>query len=196
MIREACELRAAAREALSGKWGGAVVVTLLYMLIMGAATGLSGLIQLLLLPLTWAFAVIFLDNLRSGGEYKVEALFDGFKDYGRIWGTTILMNLYICLWTLLLIVPGIIKSLSYALTPYILRDNPELKYNEAIEKSMVMMDGHKFDLFYLHLTFIGWWILACLSCGIGLLWLTPYIQSAVANFYEDVKVEYEGRVAA
>ena len=108
----------------------------------------------------------------------------------------ILTGIYTFLWTLLLIVPGIIKSFSYAMTAFVLRDNPELKFNGAIEKSMKMMDGHKFDLFYLYLTFIGWGLLCILtlgrsaSCGLSL-----YMQSASAHFYEDVKAEYEAAQA-
>lgn len=196
IVRNAKELRAAARASLSGKWSGAVVVTLVCMVIMGVPGGLnlwadgSGTLLVLLLPLSWSFAVLFLDNIRSGNDYKVEQLFEGFKDYTRVLGTMLLVGIYTCLWTLLLIVPGIIKSFSYALTPYVMRDHPELKFNGAIERSMDMMHGHKFDLFYLNLTFIGW---VLLSCGIGLLWLIPYIQSASAHFYEDVKAEYEER---
>ena len=107
----------------------------------------------------------------------------------------ILTGIYTFLWTLLLIVPGIIKSFSYAMTAFVLRDNPELKFNGAIEKSMKMMDGHKFDLFYLYLTFIGWGFPSILTLGIGLLWFVPYMQSALAHFYEDVKAEYEAAQA-
>lgn len=209
MIRTAKEMRAAAREALSGKWSGAAVVTLVY----GAAYGLipgfldacSGLdtygglgtlVQVLLLPLAWGFSVLFLDNVRSGNAYKVEQLSEGFKDYTRVLGTMLLAGIYTCLWTLLLIVPGIVKSYSYAMTPYVLRDNPELKFNGAIERSMKMMDGHKFDLFYLHLTFIGWYLLCMLTFCIGFLWLIPYVQSATAHFYEEVKAEYEEKEEA
>ena len=79
------------------------------------------------------------------------------------------------------------------MTSYVMRDCPELKFNGAIERSMAMMRGHKFDLFYLHLTFIGWFLLSILTLGIGFFWLGPYVQSAQAHFYEDVKTEYEDR---
>ena len=105
------------------------------------------------------------------------------------------MNVFIFLWSLLLIIPGIIKSYSYAMTPYILVDKPELSANEAIEESMRLMSGHKFDLFYLQLSFIGWFILALLTAGIGFLWLTPYYNSTVASFYLSLKAEDEAKVA-
>jgi len=200
MIRSASQMRAAARMALSGKWGGAVILTLVYMLIIGAVpmtvnyclfNGSSSIVQLLLLPLGYSFAVAFLENGRNGSEYKVNQLFEGFYDYKRIFLTLILVGVYIFLWMLLFVVPGIIKSYSYSMTNYILKDNPDLKYNDAIERSMAMMKGHKFDLFYLQLTFIGWGLLCLLTGGIGFLWLSPYMASAMANFYEDVKAEFE-----
>lgn len=81
------------------------------------------------------------------------------------------------------------------MTVYVLKDEPELKYNAAIEKSMAMMRGHKFDLFYLQLTFIGWALLCILTLGIGFLWLGPYMASSSAHFYQEVKAEYEGNTA-
>jgi uncharacterized membrane protein len=91
----------------------------------------------------------------------------------------------------LFVIPGIIKKYSYALTPYILKDNPKLEYNSAITLSRKMMDGHKWELFYLQFSFIGWAILSCFTFGIGYLWLIPYIQTTQAAFYEEVKAEYK-----
>jgi uncharacterized membrane protein len=108
----------------------------------------------------------------------------------KVWGM-FLMGLFIALWTLLLIIPGIIKMFSYAMTPFILEENPDLTANEAIDRSRAMMKGHKFDLFWLFLSFIGWAILCVFTLGIGTLWLTPYMQTSVAAFYEDVKADYE-----
>jgi Predicted integral membrane protein len=105
-----------------------------------------------------------------------------------------LRTLFISLWSILLFVPGIIKSLSYAMTYYILDDEPELSANQAINLSMRMMKGHKFDLFYLYLSFAGWFILGMLSLGIGFLFLYPYIQCAQASFYQDVKADYLARI--
>jgi uncharacterized membrane protein len=103
------------------------------------------------------------------------------------------MGIFIALWTCLFILPGIVKAFSYAMTPFILEDRPELSANEAIDLSRAMMKGHKFDLFYLYLGFIGWALLCLLTLGIGFLWLAPYMQSAEAAFYEEVKAEYAER---
>lgn len=97
------------------------------------------------------------------------------------------MGLKVCLWTLLLFIPGIVMSFAYAMTPYILEENPELSAWEASTRSREMMKGHKFDLFYLYLSFIGWFFLCILTAGIGFIWLSPYFKSAEVAFYEDLK---------
>ena len=108
----------------------------------------------------------------------------------KVWGM-FLMSVFVFLWSLLFVIPGIIKAFSYAMTPYILEEHPELTANEAIDHSRAMMKGHKFDLFWLYLSFIGWGILCIPTLGIGTFWLIPYMQTAQASFYEDVKADYE-----
>ena len=120
----------------------------------------------------------------------------GLGNWGHHVGGMLLVGVYTLAWTLLLIVPGIIKSFAYALTPFILIDKPELSANEAIELSMKMMDGHKLDLFILYLSFIGWYLLSILTLCIGMLWVMPYMYTTMAAFYEDVKAEYESKAVA
>lgn len=138
MLKLNSELRAASRTTLSGNWTIAALVTLLYLLIAGGVSSIPkvGTVVSLIItyPLVYGFAILFLDLFREGKPLEIGKLFDGFKDFGRIWGTGILIAIYTVLWTCLLIVPGIIKSYSYAMTYYILKDEPELKYNAAIEK--------------------------------------------------------------
>ena len=199
MIRMSSEFRAAARQTLRGSWGIAAVATILYLAITSALSAIpvvGGLVALLMLPLGGGYEVMFLKKNRGESELELGGMFQGFSDYGRILGTMILTSLYVILWSLLLVVPGIIKSYSYSMTNYILNDEPELAYNTAIEKSMAMMDGHKFDLFVLQLTFIGWWLLCILTLGIGILWLKPYMSMTTVEFYKDVKAEYEGKLTA
>lgn len=192
MLTQNSQLRAQALQSLRHKWMKAALAVLVYGLLSGATNMLPYLKYLLVIlvgfPLSWGLSVLFLDSYR-GSEIRVEGILDGFKDYGRILGTTFLVYVYTILWSLLLIIPGIIKGYSYAMTNYILKDEPTLKYNEAIEKSMAMMDGNKMKLFLLHLSFIGWIILSCITLGIGFLFLAPYMSSAQAAFYEDLKKE-------
>lgn len=189
MLKENFELRAEARMALTDKWVMAAVATL----VMGAVSGAASYIPvagtiLVALPVMYGYAIVML-NVFRGDEVNIGGLFDGFSDFGRIVGTKLLQAIYTFLWTLLLVVPGIVKSYSYAMTDYILKDYPELSNNAAIEKSMAMMDGYKMKLFLLDLSFIGWAILCIFTFGIGLLFLQPYIQAAHAAFYEDLKAQ-------
>lgn len=197
MLKLNSELRAVSRTTLSGNWMMAALATLIYLLIAGGVSSIpvagSVLAIIITYPLAYGFAILFLDLFREGKPIDIGKLFDGFKDFGRVWGTLILVAIYTILWTCLLIIPGIVKSYSYALTPFILKDEPELKYNAAIEKSMRMMDGYKMKLFLLDLSFIGWMILSVLTLGIGLLFLQPYMNTARAAFYEDLKAELSDR---
>ena len=177
----------------------AVGATLIYMILYGAfsagtelsegfgAVICSLLVLLIGIPLEWGYSIMFLPLVRQEGKLDLGMLFDGFKDYGRILLTLLLMSVYVFLWALLLLVPGFIKAYSYSMTPYILKDRPDLKYNGAIEESMRMMRGNKMKLFLLDLSFIGWALLCILTLGIGLLWLEPYTVSARAAFYEELK---------
>lgn len=190
-----------ALSALENKWGNFVAITFVYGLIIGITQVLSGdkdspailhliglVLFILALPLTWGYQTLFLGAVR-GGEATAKDLFEGYNKelFSRVLTTTLLYYVYVFLWSLLLLIPGCIKAYSYAMTPYILKDNPEMKNNAAIEESMRMMDGHKLELFLLDLSFIGWAILSLLTCCIGFLWLTPYMNMARVNFYEDLK---------
>jgi uncharacterized membrane protein len=199
------EYRAQALAALKGNWTAAALLTLVWAIIycvpslfgeegnVGAFVSM-GLAIAVTIPLSVGIYAAF-HKLLLGEDVK---LFDysfreGFNRWGHNVGGMLLMGIYTFLWTLLLIVPGIIKSLSYAMTPFILTDKPELSANEAIELSMKMMDGHKLDLFVIYLIFLGLAILSVVTLFIGCLWLTPYMYVKLAAFYEDVKAEYESK---
>lgn len=211
------EYKNSALEALSGRWAPAVVCTVVYMLIAGCVVtgsymfditsmrpgillvfcGSSFLLSLLVSnPLAVGYYCAFNDLYSSGNDRLTGNMLG--KAFGRVlrngWGI-MLMYIFIFLWSLLLVIPGLIKSFSYAMTPYILVDYPELSANQAINLSRKMMKGHKFDYFWLCLSFLGWILVGILTLGIGYLWLIPYITTASAAFYQDVKSEYEARTA-
>ena len=121
---------------------------------------------------------------------QLEGTFENLFAYFSYWKTTVaarfLRNIYVLLWSLLFIIPGIMASLSYAMTNYILAENPEISASEAITLSKQMMDGNKWRLFCLEFSFIGWSLLCGFTLGIGYLWLTPYQQAARAAFYREV----------
>ena len=131
----------------------------------------------------------FLLKQHDGGSFEVKDLFSQFDRFTVGFLQLFLRNLFIVLWTLLLIVPGIIKGFSYAMTPFILADHPELTAKQAIDRSMQLMDGHKWELFVLGLTFIGWELLNALTLGIGSFWLNPYKNAAYAAFYREITAQ-------
>lgn len=195
MLKQNSELRAQAREALRGKWPMAAVAALIYSAIAGGLSSIPfiGWIGSLLVGLVaYGFAILMLAVFRGAEEVDLGVLFAGFQEYSRILTTKLLQAVYTFLWSLLLLIPGIIKHYSYAMTDYILKDEPELCNNAAIERSMAMMEGNKMKLFLLDLSFIGWAILCLFTFGIGFFVLQPYVQVSHAAFYEDLKAQQGG----
>ena len=125
-------------------------------------------------------------DLLSTGRASIGSLFSYFKHWKTAIFSNILVTVKVFLWSLLCVVPGIVASFKYAMVPYIIADNPTIDPQDALDKSERMMYGHKFELFKLGLTFIGWHLLSILSCGIGYLWLIPYINASNAEFYRTV----------
>ena len=119
-------------------------------------------------------------------DARIEMLFGHFSNFKTAFCTRFLKGLYILLWSLLFIIPGIMASYSYAMTPYILAENPELTAREAIVRSKELMAGNRWRLFCLQFSFIGWDILCSLTMGIGNLFLNPYRAAAEAAFYRDL----------
>ena len=125
-------------------------------------------------------------NLIDGKEATVGQIFCHSSIWGKAVWLRLRMNIFIFLWSLLLIIPGIIKSYSYSMAGFIMSENPEMSAKEAMEVSMGMMKGNKWRLFCLQLSFIGWGILCIFTIGIGFLWLSPYMNAATAAFYDEV----------
>ena len=121
---------------------------------------------------------------------RLEGSFENLFAYFSYWKTTVvsrlLTSIYVVLWSLLFVIPGIVASYSYAMTEYILAEHPEISAGEAINLSKQMMDGNRWRLFCLDFSFIGWDILCAFTLGIGYLWLTPYKEAARAAFYREV----------
>lgn len=197
MLKENSELRAEARQALQGKWPMAAVAALIYSIVAGGLSAIpfiGGLCSLFIgLPIAYGLAIVML-GVFKGKDVDFGVLFEGFQDYSRIFVTKLLQSIYTALWMLLLVVPGIIKYYSYAMTDYILKEDPEMKNNAAIEKSMAMMENNKMKLFLLDLSFIGWALLCIVTFGIGFLFLQPYMQVSRAAFYEDLKAQQGGNI--
>lgn len=136
-----------------------------------------------------SFMVKFVNGEK--GEFK--ELFSYINDYIRIFLTGLLETIFVILWSLLLIVPGIIKSFSYALVELLLADSKynELGANDILKKSQEIMNGHKMDLFVFELSYIGWHLLAIFTLGLLEIWIIPYYTTAKFKFLDDIKKSYE-----
>jgi uncharacterized membrane protein len=125
----------------------------------------------------------FLKATEDEQRYNQMTSFFNNETYWNIVKTMFMRGLYTFLWTLLLIVPGIIKGYAYSMVPYILSDNPQMDYSQAIQLSQEMTMGHKFDMFVLDLSFIGWYLLGALLCGLGGVFVNPYYHATHAELY-------------
>ncbi len=158
--------------------------------IIGVAALIGGIIVIAMLlnifvfnPLKVGCYAFFRENV-SRGDGDLNVLKDGFQSYGRTFITMLLTDIFLILWTLLLIIPGIVKSYSYRMVPFIIRDNPELEPKEVITRSREMMNGHKWAAFKLDLSFIGWFLLAGITLGLaGVFWVNPYYYNTNAALY-------------
>ena len=158
----------------------------------GIVAGTLSLIQFILGGTVQLGYVKFLLKQYHHAQPEIKDLFSEFDRFGQGFLQYFLRNLYILLWALLFVIPGIIKSYSYSMTPFIMEDNPNMAANEAITASRELMDGHKWDLFVLDLSFIGWGLLNILTLGIGSFWLNPYKNASYAAFYRHLIAERNG----
>ena len=159
-------------------------------------SGVISLASLLVsLPLSVGLANYFL-HLADRNSPALGQLFDPFRSYANVFLGMLLSEVFIFLWSLLFIIPGIIAALRYAMVPYILAEHPELKPKEALELSKKMMKGNCGRLFCLDLSFIGWYLLCCLTLGVGFFFLSPYVYAAKAEFFNEVSGKNVMRDAA
>lgn len=191
-------LRALGRDALTGKWKLGVVGTLLFMVLTAvpmfilnavfgegsSPAGISFVYSILISgPMTLGYAMFAISIFRKRETSPAE-VFYGFERFGKALGLYIVMLIFIILWSVLLVVPGIIAAFRYSMSFYILADNPNMGIMEALNESKRMMQGNKWKFFCLNLSFIGWAILSAFTCGIGNLWLMPYMEVSIIAFYD------------
>lgn len=189
---------------LKGNWKSPMLASLIYIIISGGlSSGLSALnifphddfdgafsllSFLITIPMSVAIAQTFLLYVRGMRQDCIDNMFQkAFREYPRSLSLGFMVSLYTLLWSLLLLVPGIIKALSYSMTNYIALEHPDWSVGECINESMRMMRGHKMRLFLINLIFAGLGLLSIFTLGIALLWLCPWMYSIQANFYEDLK---------
>lgn len=161
------------------------------LIVMAVTTASAPLAFILVGPMLVGQAYYLMDVSINENEGKnFDLLIEGFKkSLINSIVASILVGIFTFLWSLLFIIPGIIKFYAYSMTSFIIADEPDIDFMAAIKKSQDMMRGHKFRLFKLQLSFIGWFILGALAFGIGLFFVYPYYQLAHANFYLDIRGE-------
>ncbi len=196
------EYKNAALAALKGNWAPAVLASIVYILIaiavsgcpifiFGPASSLSSLsslgVLLFMVPLEVGFYAAFVKLLTEGNTDITHEMFSlGFSGWLHKVLTMILMGILVMLGMFLFILPGIYLAFCYSMVPYLLYKHPELSATETLKASRIMMKGHKFDYFWLCLSFIGWIFLCFLTVGIGYFWLLPYMSTSIDAFWEDV----------
>lgn len=161
-------------------------------MITGLLAGITTVVILIVLV-----AKVFVGNLLKMGGYRffilnqtaqpgIGTLLDGFRSghYVNIVLTMFLRDLFTTLWSLLLVVPGIVKHYEYLMVPYIIAENPAMDYKEAFQISKQMMDGEKMEAFIMDLSFLGWYLLSAVTCGLlAIFYVNPYVQASFAEMY-------------
>lgn len=206
MTMDRAELKRRARAQLGGKlfgsrWLCAVAVVLVLLLGSGTVFNLGNLtvgrvlsigVGLLLSgPLEYAASYLFLKQARDDQPMELNALLKGFQeDFGGLFLLNLMKNIFVTLWSLLFVVPGIIADYSYSMSFFIRADHPEYDWNACLQQSKQMMEGHKMEYFVLDLSFLGWQVVGLLCLGIGSLWVKSYIRATQAQFYEQLCQQY------
>ena len=193
-MQTASEYRRRAREALEGNiFGNTWLFMVLVVLVTGAVLSVSGIIfigpLLLIGPISIGICSYTLHVVRNTEKKnKIDPLLDGFR--GSV-GNSILVGLlatiFTALWSLLFVIPGIVKAIAYSQCYFIALEHPEYDANTCITESRKMMNGHKWEYFCLQFSFIGWMIVGSFCLGVGTLWVSAYMNAANAAFYEDLK---------
>lgn len=196
------EITKAAREALSGNWLFAVsavliqcaISILIYIFqhfsngfILGTISDLAP--QIIAGPILLGFSFFYLKIIRED-DPDIFLIFKGFERFFTAFCANLFISIFTTLWMILFIIPGIVKGYSYAMTFFIIADNPDMGALEAITESRKIMYGNRMRLFYLSGRFVGWSILCIFTFGLGFLLLVPYVAMSLACFYEDIRVRH------
>ena len=178
------ELKVAAKQQIKGNIGIYFVCMLVVAVLSSIIPGLAGL--LLAPPLTLGMAAIAL-GMTNGDKADISTLFNGFQKFGPAVLLNILIAVFTMLWSMLFIIPGIIKAISYSMSYFILSENDDMTALEALNESKRITQGRKGDLFVLYLSFIPWFLLCMITFGLAYIYVGPYMQTTLANYYNKIK---------
>lgn len=203
------EMKTSAKERLRGNWGWSVGIAFVYWIVELFMEGLNRYAQYTdgstVASILVLILLVVISMIGISWQYTSLALIDGKDDesnfngiaavssngrFGTSFVTWLLVVIFVCLWSILLVIPGIIKLIAYSQTFNIIKDKmdagQQISASEAITESRKLMDGHKMDFFVLQLSFIGWWILNFVTLGIAGLWVMPYQFATNAKFYREL----------
>lgn len=191
------DMKAVAKRQLKGQWINAIVIMIISGLILGAVGLLGTLLGPFAILVTMAVngpftlgITIYYQKVIRGENAEIGDVFKGFGNFAGAFVLIFLNGLFIFLWSLLLVIPGIMKSYSYAMAFYILADNPEMSAMDALKQSQTMMKGHRMELFVLQFSFIGWFLLGTITFGLGNFYTIPYMSATIADFYCELSGKY------
>lgn len=184
------ELKSAAKEQIKGNIGKLLLVMIIIFaigLVCGFIPFVGSIIAFIITPaLSLGVYKIYL-KLTKKEEMTIGDMFSGFNQTGRALWLNILIAVFTWLWSLLFVIPGIVKSFAYSMAYLVLADNPEFTAREALNKSKEIMNGHKWDLFVLCLSFFWWYLLVGITFGLAGIYVVPYVNATIANFYNSIK---------
>jgi uncharacterized membrane protein len=204
MKKQRYEYKQQAKQLMDGKYTNVIVILLIISIISGLfssgnfnfqnANFGARLLSIITFALSAGFSFgttkMFIGVTKDVNPEIEDILLVGFKNnYVRSLVTALLQSVYIFLWSLLLIIPGIIKAYAYSMSFYLLNKEPELQHSDAITKSKDYMNGHKMDIFLLHLSYIGWFFLSLFTAGILLLWVMPKLMTAQTLMFDEIYLE-------
>ncbi|MBR3220287.1 DUF975 family protein [Candidatus Saccharibacteria bacterium] len=184
------KIKQLAKKNIKGKILTIFALTLLVSLVTGVFAFLpfAGLVAMVLVtgPITLSWSSIYLNIIRKNKAPLVDDLLTGFKSDNFLRGVVgmIYYEIFVFLWSLLFVIPGIIKSISYSQMFFIMMDNPKMEGAEAQKKSMKLMEGHKMEYFILQLSFFPWMLLTFVTFGLAAIYVNPYINATNAAFYD------------
>ena len=187
------EIKLCAKQSLKGHIATAILIMLIVQFITNGVATITIFAAFLTIPLIYGPLKVgmsfFYLKITNGEEGKVGDVFFGFKSMMQNFLCIFLSSLYVMLWSLLLVIPGIMKYYSYAMAPYIMAENPGISANEAITRSKNMMEGHRMELFVLKLSFFGWYLLGSVTLGLAMFYVIPYTEAATTVFYRQLSMK-------
>lgn len=189
-MKSRIEIKTQAKVHFSEQYWTCVLTFVVYGVVTSVVTGVTAGIAAFFLmpPLTVGIAYFSLRIYRGETSDVSDALATGFRDYGKSLVGILWMYLFTFLWTLLFVIPGIVKAISYSMTPYILAERDDVSAQDALKLSMEMTEGHKGEIFVMMLSFIGWWLLTALTFGVlAIFYTAPYTAISMAGIYDELK---------